>query len=396
MESSEPKPKSTIRRWRLALASVLIAGLLLYFLLPTNAGAYRAMPAQSSLVLEGTGLLRAQMLCEKTADPQWREWLHSKLFKTCFADADAAIKLLAHDPGLLRAFAKNKCLAAFTLHPSDSLHALFALELDERINLENLLKTSKLASKFFPHQFRGNTIFNVHLSKTEQIEVAVRGKILLCSRRAILVEDALAQLDNARNWWADRPYLNDLPPSPLRIHLRPGAMAEQFRNSMNARWRSLPDLLARNVEWLGMSWNGESVKILAETKGFVQGLASWGKASDNEIFKILPDNTAFMARAGLKDIPAFFNEIGAGRNTDFDQYVLPWLGSEAALVVTEPLSPALTADRLLLLAVRDSARAVSSLRAFGKDRGALPGASGAYQMFELWGFQNSSDRKSVV
>ncbi|MFN0036796.1 MAG: DUF3352 domain-containing protein [Saprospiraceae bacterium] len=383
-------------RIALALASILIAALLLFLFLPRNAGAYRALPAQSSLVLECKGLLRAKLLTDKTPDPRWREVLHSPPFQRCFEDTDAAFRLLRHHPDMLRAFAKNRALAALSLHPADSLHALFVLELNEDFDLEKLLKTNKLTPKYFSHQFHGNNIFNVHLSKTERIEVAASGRLLLFSRKATLVEDALAQLENTRNWWTDRPYLKDLPDAPLRLHLRPAALAEQWRGRINPRWRGLPDLLARNVEWLGLSWNGKDIAALAETNGFLSSLGNWGETLGTEIFKILPDNTAFLARAGLSNAPDFFRQIGEGRSSDFEQYVLPWVGGEAALAVTEPLSPALAGDRLVLLAVRDSAMATNSLRAFGKERGTMPGSTGQYQMFEVLGFQNASLLKPIL
>ena len=394
--SIETRPNTLTRRIVLAFTSLLIAAILLFLFLPRNPGPYRAVPAQTSLLLECKGLLRAKNLSDKTPDPHWRAVLHSPLFKHCFADADAAIKLLGHEPQVLRAFAKNQAIVAFTLHPADSLHALFALELDEGLDLEKGLKTNKLTPKYFPHQFHGNDIFNVHLSKTERLEVAVSGRLLLFSRRATLVEDALAQLENAHNWWADRPLIADLPEAPLRIQLRPAALAEQVRSQMNARWRGLPDLLARNVEWFGLAWDGKEVKAMAESKGFLSSLGSWSKTPGDAIFNVLPNNTAFLARTGLGHIPAFFREIGEGRAGDFEQYVLPWVGAEAALVVTEPLSPGLTGDRLLLLAVRDSVLAQRSLRAFGKDRGTLPTSTGPYQMFEVLGFQNASLLKPIL
>jgi len=384
------------RRILLILTSLLIAAILLFLFLPRNAGPFRAVPAQTSLLLECHGLLRAKILTDKTADAHWREVLHSALFDRCFNDTEAALQLFKHDPNIFKALAKNKALAAFSLHPADSLHALFALELDEDFDLEKALKTNKLTPKYFPHQFHGNDIFNVHLSKTERLEVAVSGRLLLFSRRATLVEDALARLENTHNWWADRPYISDLPEATLRLHLRPAALAEQLRSQMNPRWRGLPDLLARNVAWFGLSWDGKEMKTLAESTGFLSSLSSWGEAPGNAIFNVLPDNTAFLARVGLGHIPEFFREIGDGRASDFEQYVLPWVGSEAAIAVTEPLSPSLAGDRLLLLSVRDSVLAISSLRAFGKERGTMPIASGPYQMFDLLGFQNSSLLKPLL
>ena len=390
MKSVVSRPGLFSSRPFIAVASLLLAALLLFLFLPRNPGPYRAIPAQSSVVLECTGLLRARILADKTSDPGWRAVLQDPWFQQCFKDAELAARLFKHDPDLLRAFAQNKALAAFSLHPSDELHALFALELDRTIDLEKVLKNSKLATKYIAHQFHGNDLYTVYLSPRELLEVTLSGQVLLFSRKATLVEDAVAELENARNWWADRPYFRDLAPAPLRLHLRPAAFAEQYRSQMNPRWRGLPDLLARNVEWVGLSWDGKTVDALAETKGFLSKLGSWGSPPDGAIFKVLPDNTAFLARAGLSNIPEFFKQMGDGRSSDFEQYILPWVGGEVALAVTEPLSPALAGDRLILLAVRDSAKALSSLRSFARERGALPGASGSYQMFEILGFQSAT------
>lgn len=388
--SIESTPNLRISRPAFVLASLLLAALLLFLFLPRNAGAYRAVPSQTTLLFECNGLLRVKKYCDKMTNQSWRPVLHSAVFSHCFGDADDAIRLFDHQPEILRAFVGNQALVAFSLNPADSLHALFALELAAEFDLGKALKSNPLTSKYFPHQFHGNEIFNVYLSKTDQLEVACSGRLLLFSRKATLVEDALAQLENAHNWWADRPYISDLPGNALRIQLRPAALAEQLRGQMNARWRGLPDLLARNVSWAGISWDGLEVKALAEATGFLSGMKGWGDVPDHKIFGILPQNTAFLARAGLGQVPAFFRELGKERSSDFEQYVLPWVGKETVIAVTEPLSPELAADRLLLLAVRDSAKAVNCLRAFGKEHGTVPLASGQYQMFELMGFQRSS------
>lgn len=368
---------------------MLIAALLIYLFLPRNRGPYRALPAQSALVVELDGLLRAKKMVDHTGDSHWRSALNSPIFQQPFRDAEPALRLFRHQPDIVKALAQNKTLAAFTLHPSDSLHPLFIVEISSGFNLEKALKTNELTQKYFPHRFHGSTIFNIHLSKTEQLEVAAAGNLLLFSRKATLVEDALAQLERTRNWWSDRPHLNELPDAPLRVHLRPAALAEQWRNRMLPRWRDLPDLLARNVEWAGISYDGSRCRVLTETKGFLNGLTRWGGPLDTAIFNILPDNTAFLARAGLGNIPDFFRQLGELRSGDFEQFVLPWVGKEAVFALTEPLSPALSGDRLLILAVSDTALARQSIEALGKARGVLPGITGAYQMFYIRGFQDA-------
>lgn len=378
------------KRFVLAIFSLLLASLLLFLFLPKNAGPHRAIPGQTTVLLECSGLLRAQMAVEKKAAEPWKTVLHSPLFATCFADAKSALDLLKNEPIILRALAQQKALAAYTLHPSDSLHALFIVALDKSLNLDKVLNNNPLSAKIFTHQYHGNDIYTVHLSKTERLEIAISGQLLLFSRRATLVEDALGQLENTHHWWTDRPYLEAFPEALMTLHLRPSALAEQARGRMLPGGRALPDLIARNMVWAGLSWDGTQVVSNLETAGFWGEMAHWSAASDARLFQILPDNTHFLARTGLRNPLLFFDLIAPTRTQDFNQYLLPWVGDEAAFVVGQPLSPDLSGDRMLIFSVRDSLKAVQSLRAYSRERGAAPGVSGAYQMFDLWGFSNSS------
>jgi hypothetical protein len=383
------------RTTRLAALSLLIAAAFLWiFIVPRNPGPYRALPAQTSVVVEFHGLLAASQIVAKNDDPIWKPVLQTALFRTAWQDAAEAQRLFAHDPALRRAFAQAKMLAGCSLHPADSLHALFALEAPDAPLLSKLLENNKLSTKFFPHKFRGHTLYTVHLPKNRPLVVAREGDLLLFSFAPVLVEDALAQLGRSTNWWADRKHIGDLPAAPLRLHARPSALAAQWSSPMLPAWRNLPALLARNVEWLGLAWDGQNVQTMAEYKGFLSEMASWGTSPRGAIFSVLPDNTALLAWAGFADAPRFFNALSKGQMTDFERFVRPWVGSEAACAVTEPLSPALQDDRLLLLAVRDSAEALAQLRAYAALRGALPQEN--YQMFEVLGFQSSAILQPLV
>jgi len=390
METKNIPPFWRSKRLILAIFSLLLAALLLFLFLPRNAGPHRAIPGQTTLLLECSGLLRAQMAVEKKATGAWKAVLHSPLFTTCFADAKSALDLFKHEPSILQAMAQQKALIAYTLHPSDSLHALFIVSLHKSINLDKVLKNNPLSAKKFLHQFHGNDIYTVHLSKTARLEVAISGNLLLFSRRATLVEDALGQLENPHHWWTDRPYLDAFPDAVLTLHLRPSALAEQVRGQMLPSGRAIPDLVSRNIVWAGLSWDGTQVVSKIETSGFWGEMAHWSAPTDARLWKILPDNTHFLARAGLRNPLLFFDLLAPTRTQDFNQYLLPWVGDEAAFVVGQPLSPDLSGDRMLIFSVRDSLKAVQSLRAYSRERGAAPGVSGAYQMFDLWGFSQSA------
>lgn len=373
----------------MALAA-LAAAWVLYLLLPANHGPFRAIPEQTALVLECNGLLKARKLTTQIPAQEWSDLSSAALIQQCFNDADLLFRLFKHQPELLRALAQAPAIAAFSLHPADSLHALFAWELSQPPDLDKLLKNNEISSQWANHIFHNHSVIQVPFGTDQYLEIACSDRILLFSRKAVLVEAALAQLEKNRHWWTQRPLMDKLTPAPLRVHFRPEVWAEHSRASMRAGGRDLPDILARNVAWGGWAWDGSRLDCLFETKGFLADISQWGQTSAGMAAQLLPNNTTFLIRAGIRKPNAFFAGIGTGIHPDFERFVLPWVGNEAILATTEPLSKDLATDRLLLLSLRDSAGAVQALQEYGRERGLRPSDSGPYQMFELMGFQQGS------
>jgi Protein of unknown function (DUF3352) len=374
-------------RLRLALVSLLLALLLAFiFLLPHNPGAFRAIPSQSSVLIEFNGLVKVGNQVQKVTDKTWKNLLHSTLFQNCWTEIAAASRLFQHEADAKASFAKNKMLAAFSLHPADSLQALFVLELGATISLEKTLKTNALTKKFFPYQFRGQTLFTVHLPQNERLVVANKGHLLIFSRFSYLVEDALTQLENNRGWWADNRYLGDLnQDAGLRLFFRPDKWLAQNKGSLYPMSRPIVQTLSDNLVWAGIAWDGQKTDALCEPRGFLAELGAWKGSGRSEIYNFFPDNTALVAWAGFNNKPLFFKQLLKDTDADFTRFVLPWVGQEAALLVTEPLSESMSDDRLLLLSVRDSTKAIKSLESYGKARGLL--AQGKIGMFDVFGFQ---------
>lgn len=381
---------------RLALISLALAILLAFlFLIPRNQGAFRAIPSQTSLLLHFHGLVQAGQQLALVKDPAWKQVLKSAIFQNNWKEIGDAERLFHHDAGIRAAFAKNELLAAYALHPADSLHAVFILELEDQVDLRKILETNKVTPKFFPYQFHSQTLYTVYASKNEQVVVAQKGRLLIFSRYSYLVEDALTQTESTGGWWSDNKYLGDLDPeAAFRLFFRPSKWLAQQEGSLVPAARYMPKTVADNVAWLGIAWNGQQITALCEPLGFFAGIRRWNGAPCSDIFNALPGNTAFFAWAGFDNNNLFFESIANQQSNDFEHFVLPWVGQEAAMVVTEPLSAALTDDRLLVLAVRDSARARESLTAYGQTRGLL--AHEQVGMFDVFGFQDASLLKPLL
>lgn len=375
------------------VVAVLLAVLTLLAVLytfRTPKGPYYALPTQAAVVLEFNGLSKVNLLKKSQSDPVWKGILETTAFRNAWLDAAAAERLLVGGDTVLRAaFARKKMLLGLTLSKADSLHGLFVLDVQDDIDLRKLLEANPISQKIFPSVFHGRTLYTVHLNKNEQLVVATTGHLLLFSRISYLVEDALTQFESSDSWWAERKWMPELGTgAPMRMFFRPAAMATQYEYSMSDSWAHLPKQLSNNIEWCGLAWNGRTVVAEAETSGALGNTGWWGSTERKNIYAILPDNTALLAVANFDRPRLFFEQIKQSENGDFDRFVLPWTGGEAAFAITEPFSPGMRDDQFILLAAQDSALALENLRAYAQLRGALRVEE--YQTFEVFEFISQS------
>jgi hypothetical protein len=384
------------RRVKLLLASVVLSLLIVFaFLMPRNPGPYRAVPNQTSLVMAFNGLVKAGQQWQKIPDGVWKEAKNALVFQKCWQEITNAEATFHHNATVRQAFAQNPLLACYTLHPADSLHALFVLKLEEDIDLEAALKASPLQQKHFPYQFRSQVLYTVHLSKSARLVVAQKGKLLLFSNFSYLVEDALSQLDGTSNWWSDNQYLRQLnPEAGIRLFFRPQPWLAQQKSTLHPLARRFATTLAENVSWAGVAWDGTEATAMGCATGFLSKIGTWPGNSQGDLWSVFPNNTTYFNWAGFDDRALFYKQLSHESNADFEHFVQPWLGKQAALVATEPLSDGLADDRLLFFSVSDSARARALLQNYGSTRGSL--AADKIGMFDVFGFQSGSLLKPLL
>ncbi len=374
------------QRWALPLLLLITALLAVIVFRKRSAQPLQAIPGQSAFVVEFNGLARAGQLVAKMPATEWKAVLQNTFLRPCWQDVAVAERLFRHDDAIHKAFAEHTLAAAITLNEADSLHPLFALDLGARPDLESVLKNNPLSQKYFPSYFHGSTLFTVHFSKRERLVVARIDNLLLFSRFSYLVEDALAQLEKGDNWWADRSWRGQLDDhAPFKLYCRP--LAAPMAALLTENWRFLPDLLDRNIAWMGFSWDGEHLRGAAKADGFLQKLLLQGEPPHDELYAVLPDNTAFLAAAGLGRRTAL-SDLAEGDYADFQKYILPWAGHDVALVMTQPLSAELREEQFVVLAMNDSVAARQRLEAYGSQRGLLKQYD--YQTFQIRQFLSNS------
>ncbi len=383
---------SRMRRRQIGWFVVVVLAIISIYLLlrKGQAGAYRAMPEQMAVVLEFNGLVKGLQVISQSPRPAWQQFSKTSMFRTLLPDVATAERIFKNDAALKSALVSQRLLAAFSLNPADSLHALFTLESDADFNLAQALTIATDIKKYFPSVFHQQQVFTVYLPDGKQLVMTQAGRLLIFSRFSYLVEDALAQLEAGNSWWTGRKYARQLPAeAALKIQIQPAVLARRYGSQLLEPWRPLMTVLENNATWIGLALNGPATEARVEGKGFLNELSGFGTQDRRDIYAILPENTAFLAWVGFEHHRPFFSNITDQQTADFKKFILPWAGKSAAYVITEPFSPAMQDDRFLVLGVRDTALATQRLREYGRQRGALE-QENSYQAFEMFHFLNQS------
>ncbi|MBK9335648.1 MAG: DUF3352 domain-containing protein [Lewinellaceae bacterium] len=370
--------------WRLAaLVLVLLGGLLFWFFGRRGYRALEAVPAQSALVLTFSDANQLRAMFPRDA----AGLAGLAVFQVCRTDAEQALTLFRTNADLIQ---NRPFAAAFSLHPNDSLHPLFALDAGRRTDLARLLAPSGDSVRVTTSVFKGHTLYTVHRTGQAPVVAAARRNIVLISRFSYLVEDALLQLDKRNPWWQQQANRTD---APFRVILRPEILAERCRAFAAPDWGYLPDWLAAKAQSVVAGYDGKqwSVSVCTPKTGHDAAPAQMPR---HNIATVLPDNTTLLAWVGTGRAEALSAFAGAEGDADFQHFVASWAGKEAAYALLEPYSPGMREDQFWVCAIRDEALARKRLDEYGERTGLLRRYE--YQTFEVRQFLSRSLLEPLV
>lgn len=354
--------------WRVvAPLFFVLAAVLLWFFGWRSYAVLHAVPAQTALALSFSNA--DQLQAAFPADAEGLAGLST--WQAGRADAEQAVALLKAD--IRAAWRQCPVVAAFSLHPNDSLRAVFAVDAGRGLDLSEAFARDSV--RVTSAVFKGHTIYTVQQPGRGPMVFAARRNVVLVSRFSYLVEEALLQLAKRDPWWSRQA---GLVKAPFCAILRTAILAERCRGQMALGWEHLPDWMARQCEALVAGFDGQQWQVALRTTR--SETAPSGQMPRHNMAAVLPDNTALLAWAGTGK-PEALATFATGSDAAFRQYVAPWAGKEAAFVVVEPYSPAMRDDRFWVCAVRDEALARKRLNAYGDQTGLLRRYE--YQTFEV-------------
>ncbi|MFN0016204.1 MAG: DUF3352 domain-containing protein [Saprospiraceae bacterium] len=363
-------------RWRvLALFVFLFLGLCYWFFFWRAYSAYHALPAHSALVASfsvGSG-------SPASIFRHLGNGANLSLAQNLMAD----LQPFRSQPGLADKIHSRPLVTAFSLAPNDSLHGLFVVDIGRSTNAADLLQQAHLHPTTI--NFKGHTIYSVQIPGGDRFAVACLHNLLIWSRHGYLVEDALQNARLRDDWWACQ---TERAAGIFCVVLRSGILAERLQTQMAPDWEHLPALFAAQTDAVAIGFDGKKWRVTVHTRA-EKPQHRPGDMPVRHMAAVLPDNTVLAAWAATEQSGALAEFADPNTNdADFQQFLLPWVGKEAAWVLVEPYSAGMRNDRFWVCAVRDEPLAQKRLDEYGRRTGLLRRYQ--YQTFEVRQFLSRS------
>lgn len=240
--------------------------------------------------------------------------------------------------------------------------------------------------------FKGHKIYRLETEKGRRIAAAQYRNLLLLASQQLQIEEAIGQLSSPRtNIFRDagfrranrRPHLHNW----CSLYLHTTFLSDELTGWVFQKGLADAEVLEDRLSWLrlDLSPNGDGIQLngwWAPSRSDLLYTSSKLKLTQptNDLLRVLPGNTAAFSR--------FFARNWTGFGARFSKYIRPWLGQEAALVVTEPIDGDVAGHRFVVLSCRDKDLAARQLNALLSDAGQLH--SYDYQTFNIRQLQDDN------
>lgn len=222
------------------------------------------------------------------------------------------------------------------------------------------------------YAFRSRTVTELRGASAQHFALADFRGVLVASRQSQLVERALSQGLNLQAGFRSESGFRGVWRRTGKGQLTLFAQFGRFAQAMSAfcpMGKTDVSALGTAFSWMGldltfsqkgMSFNGVA---LPSDGWLTTRLLRESVPAQTQMPDILPDNLAVWLYAGLP-------KSAWGRGSDaFQAYVYPWLGHEAAYVVTEPGSPEIPSYAFMVVQPRDVTEALQRLESAAQQYG---------------------------
>lgn len=240
--------------------------------------------------------------------------------------------------------------------------------------------------------YRDQYIYTLTFQDQRWAMTEFRG-LLLCSRTTLLVESSIEQLDKIEgSVYHDPTYhqvTKKLETDALHFYWHWGNLVS-LTNVLTYTNPRLFTGLRRVGGWVGVAWRPfdkgfqlQGVTYPASDNVFLQALARQQAPKQSRVIELLPDNSSALLYWGWSSAQQLYEESRSTTSSDFEQYILPWLGRDMTLLYEDPSDEenAFAKNRLLFVHCLDTTLAWKYLRQYAEQYGGAQRYS--YQNFEI-------------
>lgn len=368
--------------------------LLLYFLYFKSLNPQSSLPPSVTCTFRMNNLKQARLLIASQKNTAWTDVFKSSMTTRMLRDLDMVEKLMRKNAVYNANFTNNTILAGFTLEEADDLHALFILECPDGPSLEEWLKTTESGIRVFPSLYGNHTVYTVLIGKNDKFVFAKHRNLLIFSRYSYRVEEGLDEGSSSHTWWGKGRAEFPKSEAALQFFIRPTNFPALYHNKMAENWKPFPSWLARQIDWMGVAWDGKKADLLCSSKSLARLFNQGREIARDSVFAVLPNNTALVAWTGLGAGQQPLKAWMDGGNADFRRFVAPWLQREVAFVITQPNVQTMHEDQCLVLGYEDEKVVVKTLNAYGKTKGLI--RKRTYNSFDVWEFLHNDFIQSML
>lgn len=374
------KQTSKILIWSI-VAAILIAGggafyYFNYYLLSIGVPVERAIPKNASLIFEFKNIHSTIQKLKKSnysLESEKTELISKILHNVIWLDS-----VFSKEAKLNQLLQERKILASLHLTKSGEYDYLFVLDLSKTPppDLENIFSQLNIPSE--KREYEQTTIFEL---KNIPLVFSYKKGLLLASKTAFLVEDALLQLKDKNSILKDASFLKVKELSAKNadcsvyinyqnLPLLASVYAEQT-------YQSVLEKLKETAQWssLDIVINEKNILLNGYTSIDAKNslLASFSQSSppDNELINILPSNTSVMFYNSMEKFSLPQNDFAS------------WVGNEWAYAIVEPFDTNFSAMEFAVVKTNDLKIAEEKLSALSEQKADTAADVEIYKNFKI-------------
>ncbi len=265
----------------------------------------------------------------------------------------------------------------------DPVNYLFILEMPSAGKAEAVIQMleSHPEVELTSTVFKKREVYKVKNQSGEAFSFSIFRNLVLFGRYPLLIEDAINQLKVNRKRFTKGLSFRKMARMPdwLRVYVRSANLPLLLTPFLNKIGKQQIDKLIGSEMILAVDvlLKKDGIRLTGQmgasaNEHWAAAIKKQYAADQQKVAAILPDHTALVQWLSIDRPEAY--EMG-NSSSDFQKYIQPWLGDDAALVVTEPYSINLDAENFLLLATPDPDLAEHYIQKWGQ-------ASGEVQAYE--------------